>query len=151
MNPKIWGPHAWIFLHTITLGYPKNPTEQDKETYKNFFLSLQGVLPCKKCNYYYKNNIRDLDITNHLDSKESLVKWLISIHNKVNKENNKSIVEYSDVIKKYKELYNISDTNNFNKNVTELTNNKIDNKYLLIITIVLSILLGYYYYKKYYN
>ena len=22
MKPEIWGPHAWMFLHSITLEYP---------------------------------------------------------------------------------------------------------------------------------
>ena len=32
-NPEIWGPGAWLFLHTITLNYPTNPTFEDKENY----------------------------------------------------------------------------------------------------------------------
>ena len=38
MDPEIWGPSAWIFLHTITLNYPNNPTIYDKQNYKNFLL-----------------------------------------------------------------------------------------------------------------
>ena len=30
MNPEIWGPPAWMFLHSISLAYPKNPTDVDK-------------------------------------------------------------------------------------------------------------------------
>ena len=30
MDPLIWGPHAWFFLHSITLVYPDNPSEQEK-------------------------------------------------------------------------------------------------------------------------
>ena len=30
MNPKFWGPHGWIFLHTVTMNYPKEPNNQDK-------------------------------------------------------------------------------------------------------------------------
>ena len=37
MNPKIWGPGGWLFLHSITLNYPENPTENDKMYHKNFF------------------------------------------------------------------------------------------------------------------
>ena len=39
MDPKIWGPPGWLFLHTITFNYPTNPTEEDKKYYKNFFYS----------------------------------------------------------------------------------------------------------------
>ena len=37
MDAKVWGPHAWKFLHTITLNYPENPTDQNKADYKHFF------------------------------------------------------------------------------------------------------------------
>ena len=37
MDPKVWGPNAWIFLHSITMNYPKNPTNEDKEKYRTFF------------------------------------------------------------------------------------------------------------------
>ena len=37
MDPEIWGPSTWIFLHTITLNYPNNPTIYDKQNYKNFY------------------------------------------------------------------------------------------------------------------
>ena len=40
MNPKIWGPHAWVFLHTITLNFPENPTPEQKKYYKDFLYFL---------------------------------------------------------------------------------------------------------------
>ena len=46
MRPEIWGPHAWIFLHSVTLEYPDNPTDEDKQNMINFIDSLGNVLPC---------------------------------------------------------------------------------------------------------
>jgi hypothetical protein len=43
----IWGPPMWHFLHTMSFNYPVNPTQEDKEHYRDFVLSLQHVLPCK--------------------------------------------------------------------------------------------------------
>ena len=34
MEPNIWGPGAWTFLHSITLNYPNNPNIQTKKIYK---------------------------------------------------------------------------------------------------------------------
>ena len=31
MNPKIWGPPGWIFLHSIAYGYPNEPSSDEKE------------------------------------------------------------------------------------------------------------------------
>jgi len=49
MNPEVWGPHTWIFLHSISLNYPKCPTRKDKDNMRNFIVSLKGVLPCDNC------------------------------------------------------------------------------------------------------
>ena len=37
IKPNIWGPHGWKFLHYVSLGYPENPTPEDKINYKNFY------------------------------------------------------------------------------------------------------------------
>ena len=148
MNPEIWGPGAWLFLHSITLAYPDNPTQLDKENYKTFFNILKNVIPCKKCSYNYFKNIKDNDISNHLDSKVSLVKWLVNIHNQVNIENNKNTMEYKDVITEYKKIYNISKNSLFSKDISTYSN-KTNNKLLMFIFIILILLLIYYYYNKY--
>lgn len=103
MDPNIWGSHAWLFLHTITLNYPDNPDDFDKENYKNFFENLSHVIPCETCKNHYKINIKKYPIK--LESKESLVKWLHKIHNIVNEKNNKNIFSYDDFIDKYNNLY----------------------------------------------
>ena len=40
MDPKIWGPPGWFFIHSVTLVYPDNPTETEKNNFKRFFLNL---------------------------------------------------------------------------------------------------------------
>ena len=29
MESEVWGPSAWTFLHTVTLNYPEEPTNED--------------------------------------------------------------------------------------------------------------------------
>ena len=53
IQPKLWGPHGWKFMHYISLGYPINPTSKDKINYKNFYYSLQDILPCVCFNLRY--------------------------------------------------------------------------------------------------
>ena len=48
MKPEVWGPHAWIFLHSITFNYPDNPTDDEKKHYKNFFENLKFDIALKK-------------------------------------------------------------------------------------------------------
>ena len=133
MEPNIWGSHAWLFLHTITLNYPDKPTKYDKDNYKDFFESLSHVIPCEVCKSHYKQNIKKYPI--QLDSKESLTRWLHMIHNIVNVKTGKDEYPYGDFIHKYSNLYPQSDGDN--------------NTELLIITLIIIIsAISFYFYNK---
>ena len=149
MNPDIWGPSAWMFLHSVSLAYPKNPTDIDRINYGNFFNNLQPILPCLKCSNNYLQHIQEEPIENHLDNKESLVKWLINIHNKVNKLNNKNTLSYDKVIDKYKDIYSLKNNESFDKE-NEIYPQRKNNKILLYLFIFLILILcGLYIYRKY--
>lgn len=113
MEPEVWGPPAWTFLHTITLNYPENPTEEDKKVYGDFFKSLEDILPCSVCRKHYKKNIKENPI--NLESNEGLTKWLVDIHNKVNEYNGKKLFSYDSFINKYSDMYNNQKNNNSKK------------------------------------
>ena len=134
IKPNIWGPCGWKFLHYISLGYPENPTENDKQNYKYFFNNLYKVLPCEKCSINYQKNIYDHPINNHLNNRVSLFNWVIDIHNKVNQELNKKQFNYQQA----KDLYN-----KINDNSYSIT----DYCYKLIVLIIILIFI-YYMYKK---
>lgn len=110
MKPEIWGPHAWIFLHSITLEYPDNPTREDKSNMANFFNSLGNVLPCHKCRINFDKHLERYPLTDKvLSCKANLIKWLIDIHNCVNRINNKKELTYEESLQKILDLYNKQD------------------------------------------
>lgn len=114
INPNIWGPSGWKFLHYVSLGYPDNPSDRDKNNYKNFFYSLSNVIPCQKCSNNFKKNLNDYPIDNSLNNRESLSKWLIDVHNSVNQELNKPILDYGTASDLYPlKQSNISNNNSF--------------------------------------
>lgn len=99
-GPDTWGPHGWKFLHYVSLGYPTNPTQQQKEKYKAFFILLKDTLPCSVCRVHFAENYDKLPLTDDiLSDREKLIKWVIDIHNIVNKMKNKPIVKYEDARK----------------------------------------------------
>ena len=101
IGPNVWGPHGWKFMHYVSLGYPQVPTENDKINYKEFYSNLKNVLPCKTCAMNYERNLTELPIDNALHSRDTLVKWVIDIHNKVNEELGKPIVSPEDALQLY--------------------------------------------------
>ena len=137
MEPEIWGPHAWQFLHSITLSYPDNPTLEDKNNHAYFFNSIQNILPCQKCRDHYTQNLQELPVEQHLDNKESLFRWLVDVHNRVNVTNNKREYSYDEVTELYEKIYSKSEGNKL-----------IGNKWLFIFLIVLVIILGIYHHNK---
>ncbi len=102
ISPTIWGPHLWKFMHYLTLSYPENPTEEDKDNLYNFFLTIQTVLPCEKCRYNFKSHLEKTPLTEEiLSDNVKVIKWLFDIHNEVNKSTNKPVLLYDDFIKLY--------------------------------------------------
>ena len=129
MNPSYWGPHAWVFLHCVTMNYPDYPTKKNKENMRNFFYSLKDVLPCDKCKYNFGTHIKEIPLTHDiLSSKKKLIKWLIDIHNSVNKMNNKPILTYEEVFEKM--------TNGFKINKNQV-GEELKIKLFLVIFIIL--------------
>lgn len=105
MNADIWGPHAWMFLHSITLVYPHNPTTNEKQNYYKFFDNLQNILPCELCKSHYKKHLTEYPLMDNLNSKDSLIRWLINVHNKINLMKGKPQWTYQEVIDHYDKIY----------------------------------------------
>ena len=137
MKPEIWGPHAWIFLHSITFDYPDNPTKEVKEKYKGFFESLQDILPCEKCRNHYKKNIKKYPLNEYvLKNRKNLIEWLIDLHNIINKMNGKPTLSYKQVIKKYLDYYEGKEQPR-NELQKCNNNNSITSNLIVIISILL--------------
>lgn len=106
-NPqKVWGPDAWNFLHRCSFSYSNNPTPAQQRAARRFFKSLPEMLPCDICTEHCKKKIKTMPP--QVKNKYTLSKWLVDLHNEVNKSLNKPIYSYQDAKKKY-------DTQNFCK------------------------------------
>ena len=141
MNQNIWGPHLWFSLHTISFNYPLNPTQEERNNFKNFFLNLQEVIPCSICKKNYIRHLKEHPIDNFLNNKKSLVYWVIDMHNMVNGEIGKKILPYDLVIKKYEEVYKKKIELNNNDNYDKKYNNKVNYKKLIYGLFILLLIL----------
>ena len=125
IEKKIWGPSTWLYLHTLTLSYPENPDNNDKNRFYNFFHNM--ILPCQNCEKDFKNLLKKYPIEYNLSSKKELVNWLINIHNIVNKKLDKyDNYNYKDMIDFVK--------NGVNKNYTNIY------QYMFIFLIIFVVL-----------
>lgn len=103
MLTSVWGPSMWHFLHIMSFNYPINPTNEDKQHYKDFILSLRDILPCKYCRINLKNNLMKHPITmEDMKDRENFSKYIYQLHETVNKMlNKKSNLTYEEVRERY--------------------------------------------------
>ena len=87
VEPGIWGPALWKAIHYVALGYPAEPTDEQKRKYLDFFVGFGDVIPCGKCRENYKRHL--LEVPLDLQSRETLFAWTVAVHNIVNRENSK--------------------------------------------------------------
>ena len=98
MLTSVWGPSMWHFLHTMSFNYPVKPSKEDKESYYNYLLSLQKVLPCRYCRDNYTSNLKKAKFSRRvLKNRETFSKFIYNLHEEVNcmlgKESNLSFDE----------------------------------------------------------
>jgi hypothetical protein len=152
MLPSIWGPHLWFMMHVISFEYPLNPTEYDKRIYHDFYTTLKEVIPCDLCKKHYRDFITKYPLTPHLDTRDTLVKWVISIHNFVNSSLGKPTLTDAQVMDIYSKIKPVSpfatvDTIEIMKKHEIKRYNKI---YGWLIIMIIIILCARYYFNRYY-
>jgi len=89
LNPEIWGPHYWFFLHTAAMNYSATPTETLRKKYANEFLKLLDTYP----------------VTPYLENRQSLIHWTHFIHNKVNAKLGKRELSLQESLEAYHANY----------------------------------------------
>ena len=82
--PSVWGPFFWHTMHLAALGYSATPTLPEKRAAKEFYESLQYMIPCPLCKTHYAEFLKQYPITPSLDSRMDLFRWTVQIHNAVN-------------------------------------------------------------------
>jgi len=144
MDPTVWGPKLWFFIHTIALNFPENPTFEQKKTYESFFDNLKYIIPCDKCRLHYTQRQQVNPVSKYLTDPNALFMYTIDLHNEVNKSLGKRIYSYEEVSNLYKNHYN---------NPYKFSNIKkkiFNKKNIIIVTVIIMVFLVIRHYKKKY-
>ena len=86
LDPKVFGPHYWFFLHTISMNYPKYPNAVTKKKYYDFIQNLPLFIPVEKHAADFSKLLDEYPVSPYLDSRDSFVRWMHFIHNKINEK-----------------------------------------------------------------
>ena len=104
-DPSIWGPHYWFFLMTVAMSYPDTPNAFTKRKYYDLIMNIPIFIPNPDIGSRFSNLIDKYPVSPYLDNKESFVKWIHFIHNKVNISIGKEEISYSEAFDRYLEEY----------------------------------------------
>ena len=84
LNAVELGRATWPILHRMTLSYPKNPTDVQKDSMRRFINAFSWLYPCKVCATDFRDKIVELEPK--LDSRQDLSIWMCQQHNLVNEK-----------------------------------------------------------------
>ncbi len=109
LDPKVWGPHYWFFLHTLAMTYPHHPNSVTKKKYYEFIQNLPLFLPVEEISGEFSKLIDKYPITPYLDNRDSFVRWMYFIHNKINEKLEKPQISLNEFFINYYDKYKSPD------------------------------------------
>ena len=141
LDAKIWGPQYWGFLFTMALTYPLHPNETSKKKYYDFISNFSLFFPNTNMANHFSELLDYYPVTPYLDSRESMIKWIHFIHNKVNVSLNIPEISLEEALHKYYKQYEPKST--------QIKNDILKReKYLYVGFITVLIMSSVYIYKK---
>lgn len=105
LDPTVWGPHMWFFLHTIAMTYPLRPNSVTKKKYYEFIQNIPLFIPIEHMAGEFTKLLDEFPVQPYLDKRETLIKWVWFIHNKINKKLEKPQITLKEFYVKYYEEY----------------------------------------------
>jgi len=102
-NPLSWGPPFWYTLHNGAYHYPEHASPLHAERMKNFIIGIPIMVPCVTCKEHatafiekHRNKLNDI-----CSSRDSLFRFFVDFHNKVNERYKKPIISYEEAYSIY--------------------------------------------------
>jgi len=109
LDPSVWGPHFWFFLHTLAISYPHYPNTVTKKKYYELIQNLPLFIPVETIGNDFIKLLDEYPVTAYLDNRESLIKWMHFIHNKINEKLEKPKISLNEFYLRYYEEYKPKD------------------------------------------
>lgn len=141
LDPKVWGPYYWFFLHTVSLTYPITPNDVTKKKYYEFIQNLPLFIPNKEIANDFIKILDKYPVAPYLDSRQSFQKWIHFIHNKINQKLGVPEISFTQSIDDYYCKYKP-------QKILKFQQLKKKEKILFLATIIILFVIIYSVYKK---
>lgn len=113
-----WGPVFWAALHYETfMSVPDEIGHERRQQLTEYYqVHVPASLPCGKCAYHFKWAALGRDpsapapedwhaeengVYPHTETKAKLVRWLVDVHNKVNKRTGKPEIAAEEAVRRF--------------------------------------------------
>lgn len=141
LDSNIWGPKYWFFLHTISLTYPLHPNDVIKKKYYDFIQNFPLFIPNHNMSNEFIKLLDRYPVSPYLDSRDSFIKWIHFIHNKINSILHKPHISMDKFLQSYYEEYKP-------KEIKSIYDKRLYNKYIFIIIFFIILCFSIYLYHK---
>ena len=104
-DANTWGPHYWFFLHTVAESYPMTPNDVTKRKYYDLITNMPLFIPDSDIGDKFSRMIDRYPVTPYLDNRDSFVRWVHFMHNKINVQLGKEELSLPMALEKYRAEY----------------------------------------------
>jgi hypothetical protein len=139
LNPEVWGPHYWFFMHTVAYAYPESPNNITKRKYYDLIVNMPLFIPDAEMGNKFAQMLDKYPPSPYLDSRESFMRWIHFIHNKVNEMLGKEDIPYLKSLEIYENQYKPKQVHLYEKL-------RLHRKYVQLVFILVFIACIYMYY-----
>lgn len=140
-DPSVWGPHYWFFLNTIAITYPHHPNSVTKKIYYDFIQHFHLFIPVKDHSEFFNQLLSNYPITPYLDNRESFIRWIHFIHNKINERLHKPTITYHQFYVLYYNQYK-------QESIQNAENRKLYKKIMFAVLLIFLYATIYYLYNR---
>ena len=102
---EVWLPKLQFTMLTIGLRYPENPNEVTIRKYYNLVQNLPVFFPEEPLGKYLETILDDFPVTPYMNSRQSFLKWIHFIFNKINSKVGNDTVSFYDNLENYYQHY----------------------------------------------
>ena len=107
LEPKVWGEWFWMSMYSVAHSYPITANSKDIKAAKDFYTSLQYLLPCGACRDEYTKVLKNIPLGHNLRTQKDLFLWVNRIHNTINVTLNRDKVSIDEIINKLHTIHTI--------------------------------------------
>jgi hypothetical protein len=140
-DPTVWGPHFWFVLMTMAVSYPLKANEVTQKKYYDFITNLPLFIPHPQIGNKFSSLIDKYPVSPYLEGKDSFLKWVHFIHNKINVQIDKDEITMTEALDAYYDMYKP-------KEIVLREQIKYRKKLIFGVIIIGLFIGGYYLYKK---